>query len=190
MVQNSLALLGFSLLIAIELMQFRLPGFLTRILGYAGYGAVGVAVVILALTPRFAGAGFDSLSLEGAALILLSLISATLLAWSVFLEIPAERKRLGLGRGDLVSSGTYRLCRHPGFWWLCVLAICTATLKGFQSHSFFAFLMIGLDFLLVYIQDKYTFPRVFTGYSEYRKHVPFLIPRIRTGPSGGMRHTD
>ena len=32
------------------------------------------------------------------------------------------------------------------------------------------------NFLYVYLQDRYIFPRYIRGYDDYKRSVPFLIP--------------
>jgi len=108
----------------------------------------------------------------------IALVSAILLVWSVFFEISFHRKRLGLDLRETVKSGSYGLCRHPGFWWFSVFSLSVAILRGLDLYFFTISLMIGLDLLLIVIQDKYAFPRLFSGYDAYRKEVPFLFPRL------------
>jgi protein-S-isoprenylcysteine O-methyltransferase Ste14 len=110
-----------------------------------------------------------------------ALFSALLLLWSVFFEFIWIRKKRGIAAGATVDSGTYSLCRHPGFWWLAFLAVFLGILRGIERYYITIILMIALDFLLVFIQDRYVFPRVFPDYLEYRKKVPFLVPRPRRG---------
>jgi protein-S-isoprenylcysteine O-methyltransferase Ste14 len=111
-------------------------------------------------------------------LFAIALVSAILLIWSVFFEISFHRKRLGLDLQTTVKSGSYSLCRHPGFWWFSFFSLSVAILRGLDLYFFTVSLMIGLDLFLIVIQDKYVFPRLFTGYDAYRKEVPFLVPRL------------
>ena len=34
----------------------------------------------------------------------------------------------------------------------------------------------GMNLLYILLQDRYTFPRLFEGYDDYRKETPYLIP--------------
>ena len=174
MIQNSLAALGFFLLLLSDVLwtkgkksapSLRSIGYLTV------FGGLGYWV----LSPPSAGAPDSILS---AALIAVAAASSALLCWSVFIEIGIERKKYRLGPADVISSGSYSLCRHPGFWWFTILIIALGTLKGFSGHILTVFVMTGLDLLLIIVQDNCTFPKVFRGYSDYRKRVPFLIPRF------------
>ena len=33
-----------------------------------------------------------------------------------------------------------------------------------------------MNLLYILLQDRYTFPRLFEGYDDYRKETPYLIP--------------
>ena len=92
------------------------------------------------------------------------------------LEFIWVRWKRKLAPAVTVDSGTYGLCRHPGFWWLSFLVIFLNLLRGVRLYSIAMILMIALDLVLVFVQDRYIFPRVLPGYEEYRKRVPFLIP--------------
>lgn len=190
MVENSLSIAGFSLLILADLLWAKgRKG--ARILRGSGYFLVGAAVILFALAPNPwwpiplpAGAAFQQPGplpspLGAALLVLIIAASSFLLFWSVFLEIGIAKRRLGLGPKSIVSTGTYHWCRHPGFWWFASLMIAIGALRGFSAYYLTILLLIALNLLLILIQDRYTFPTVFCGYEEYRKNVPFLIPRIK-----------
>lgn len=174
MIQNSLAALGFSLLLVSDILwvKGKKPAAGLR---RTGYLAVFCGIGVWAFLPPSAGAPDNLLS---AALIATVAASSALLFWSVFIEIGAERKKHGLGPADVISSGSYGLCRHPGFWWFAILIIALGILKGFSANFPTILIMTGLDLLLIIFQDSYTFPKVFRDYDDYRKAVPFLVPRI------------
>ena len=117
-------------------------------------------------------------------LLLIIAASCAMLFWSVFFEIRIAKRKLGLGPADIVSSGTYRWCRHPGFWWFAILVVALGILRGFSGNFMTILLLIAFDLLLIFIQDRYTFPKVFCGYDAYKKSVPFLFPHIVTGRFG------
>ncbi len=174
MIQNSLAALGFSLLLFSDFLWvkgkmvapfLRGTGYLT-VFGSLGFWAVS--------SPSQTAPG----SILSLALVAAAGVSSVLLLWSVFFEIGIERKKLRLGSTDVIQSGSYSLCRHPGFWWFAFLTAALGLLKGFPDHFLTVLLMIGLDLVLIIVQDTYTFPKLFIGYSNYRKSVPFLIPRF------------
>ncbi|MDP2791226.1 MAG: hypothetical protein Q8O15_05650 [Rectinemataceae bacterium] len=174
MIQNSLAALGFSLLLYSDFLwvKGRKGAPALRRAGYLlVFGGIGLWAFS---TPSAVDLG----SLPGIAFIAVAAASSALLLWSVFFEIGIERKKRGLGAADVIQSGSYDLCRHPGFWWFAFLISDLGLLKGFFDHFLTVLIMIGLDLLLIIVQDSYTFPKVFKGYNDYKKRVPFLIPRF------------
>jgi len=192
MILNSLILTGFLLLMVADLLWVKGAGIASAVRA-TGYGIIGCAFGLFALAPNPSwpfpmpaelaerlsgwrpGPSLDPFFMVAAA------ISGSLLFWSVFLEIGIIRKKLRLGPSDIVRTGTYALCRHPGFWWLVFLVLAIGGLKGFTAYFVPIFMMISLDLLLILLQDRYTFPKVFPGYDDYKMSVPFLIPRKRTG---------
>lgn len=190
MVLDSLAIFGFLLLIMADFL--RVKGWkAVPVLQTVGYLAVGGALRFLALGLNpgdFAAGSPPASDFQGAIrpgtlfsilLILTALVSFALLLWSVFFELALARRKGKIKPGEIYSGGSYSLCRHPGFWWFCLLAASLGILRGFRENFFTIFLMIGLDLLLIFIQDRYTFPKVFHGYDEYKKNVPFLFPGMK-----------
>lgn len=176
MVQDSLAAIGFLLLMLADFLRVK-GGRGVPVLQAVGYLMVGAALGLLA-----AGQGANpSGTLFSILAILTALASGGLLLWSVFFELALAGRKGKIKPGETYSGGSYGLCRHPGFWWFCLLAASIGALRGFCENFFTIFLMIGLDLLLIFIQDRYTFPKVFRGYDEYKKSVPFLFPRMKKG---------
>ncbi|MCX7027317.1 MAG: hypothetical protein NT061_07535 [Spirochaetes bacterium] len=203
MVLNSCILAGFFLLFAADLLRVKRSLGTAQVLDGLGYTAIVLALLHLAFVPGPSwplAAGGSELRprLMGSAAVLVlgiaAIISALLLLWSVFIEIEWIRKKRRFGPEIIIDSGTYGLCRHPGFWWLSFLVLFLGILGGFKRYFLSMILLVGLDFLLVFIQDRYVFPKVFKGYKEYQKKVPFLIPRRggrlpwKTGEDGKGRN--
>ena len=185
MVINSCILGGFLLLFAADSLRLRRSGALPAALERLGYAFLLLSLALLAFAPRpswpfgYQNAGRGSPAFTGIPAFILAagaIAGASLLLWSVFLEFGWIRKKRKLRPEAIVDSGTYGLCRHPGFWWLTLLVVCLGLLKGVERYYITMILMTALDFLLVFVQDRFIFPRVFPGYEEYRKRVPFLIP--------------
>lgn len=151
-----------------------------------GYGLIGLAIVLLAFPKRRApgsiGPGLDL------ALLLGAIACGLLLGWTVFLEIGMERRKRGLPQGKAVRTGSYGLCRHPGFWCLSLLVLFLSLRGGFTSNLLLASTLVGLDFLLILVQDLYSFPKVFADYEAYKKQVPFLLPGVRRPSGRGKAH--
>jgi protein-S-isoprenylcysteine O-methyltransferase Ste14 len=197
MVLNLLAVFGFSFLLIAEFLGVRRKNPSVPFFSFAGYCAVGASVILLALspqpfwplgspTPTTLSIAHEPTAVAAAALLTLAALSGSLLVWSVFLEIPYLRKKYRLEPGSTISKGAYAICRHPGFWWFTLLTSSLAMLRGSTEYFFTISLMIGMDLLLIALQDIYTFPRMFSGYKEYRKSVPFLVPRL---PGSARKHS-
>lgn len=171
MVLIFLILAGFLLLLMADQLQIRKRLLLARNIQRIGYLLVLASFVDMALvsnpdtkpSPLFLGA---------------AILFGILLLWSVFFEFISERKKHGIPEDGLVTTGSYRFCRHPGFWWFALFSISFGVLRGISAHFVTIFLMNSLNLLLIFIQDRYIFPKVFQGYDEYKKQVPFLVPRI------------
>ena len=76
----------------------------------------------------------------------------------------------------LVTSGLYSLVRHP--WLLFYALAMVSLLLIFQTSLLLVATAtwIALDVLLVIIQDRYFFSRMFPGYAAYRSTTPMFIP--------------
>lgn len=110
-------------------------------------------------------------------LLVLGALSALMLVYCLFFALPFSDTYINPEkRRRVYSGGAYALCRHPGV--LCF---------------FFAFLFWGLaapgtpllpaglifslmDLLYAVFQDRFSFPKTFVDYEDYRERVPFLIP--------------
>ena len=194
MVSNSLGVIGFLALLSADFMLL-LGKKAAAAIQWAGYLGVGGATGLLAFAPTpwwplpgAAGAAAAApphgpSPLAMAALAAVAALAAALLAWSVFFEIGAERRKLGLSPSEAVRTGTYSRCRHPGFWWYAILVAALAAIRAVPSAFATAALFASLDFVLVLEQDILTFPKVLSGYDDYKRAVPFLLPRLRRAKS-------
>ena len=169
---------------------FRGLGYCLVIAALALYASPVVGAILRAFTAENARAeGFATEAAARAAalvsgrpalfylLFAFALGSAGMLAWTVFFELALGRKKMIADKTDTVSWGSYGTCRHPGFWWLALYMLSLASLRGFSPSVVPAFLVIFFNFLLIEVQDRYSFPRIFKDYKAYREKVPFLIPR-------------
>lgn len=184
MIQNTLVIAGFLLLIVSDLMAVR-GSRRAFAVALPGYGLAGVAMGIFllpvsqeqdqAVHTQALPATIDFIFLSVAA------IAAGFLVWTVFFEPSAERRKRKVPAGAVISTGSYGQCRHPGFWWFSIVAVVLGARNLAEGAVFLPtlitiFIMIAADMLLILIQDCYTFPRILDGYDEYRKAVPFLMP--------------
>ena len=112
--------------------------------------------------------------LLGGILLCLGLV---LLVYSVVLEIPWRQRRQAAGAGNgLIQEGTYALCRHPGALWMGLFLI--GWVLAFPGPEVVRLSVVWflLELLVVWVQDRWTLPRRFVGYAQYRHTTPFLIP--------------
>jgi protein-S-isoprenylcysteine O-methyltransferase Ste14 len=103
--------------------------------------------------------------------------SLCLLIYSLFVEIPFKQTYARPGVGDrLVKTGTYALTRHPGILWLGLFLLALLAVTRSKLLLIAVPLWLALDLLLVWAQDRFYFPRMFPGYSQYQHETPMLIP--------------
>jgi len=97
--------------------------------------------------------------------------------YALFINLPFRKTYIASGAGDkLVRNRLYTLVRHPGvlFFTLVLLSLILI------SHSYLLLIatpvFILLDIVLVVIQDKFFFVRMFDDYNSYKKITPMLLP--------------
>jgi protein-S-isoprenylcysteine O-methyltransferase Ste14 len=142
-----------------------------------GNGLLVYSVIMACLTP-------DKLPLPiwstwlGWALLSVSFL---LLLYSLFINLPFRKTYIATGVGDkLITTGLYALVRHPWLHWL-ILVMLSLILASRSSLMLIASpIWILLDILLVIIQDKLFFGRMFVGYDAYRRQTPMLVPNRRS----------
>jgi protein-S-isoprenylcysteine O-methyltransferase Ste14 len=174
------SLLGFSLWAALDLSLVRQmrPGSLTVSLLASAALAIAYRLSLPLGTPLGLPA---SIAYLGWCLAVLGLL---LMIFSIFIEIPWRARTVpgsdptGSWPTDaaLVTSGTYALCRHPGVLWMILFLFGAVLAVGHSGMLVTALLWIGLDVLLVGVQDRFIFPVRFSRYRQYQQTTPFLIP--------------
>ena len=108
-------------------------------------------------------------------------VGGALLIHSLFMSLPFRKTYVNDGVGErLVTTGLYALVRHPGVIWFTMLMLALIPVTGSRLMLIAAPLFIGLDILLVFLQDKYIFGRMFSDYAAYRRTTPMLIPNRRS----------
>ena len=108
-----------------------------------------------------------------------SLLSLALLLYALCFSLPSGTYEDPARRRCVYDRGLYALCRHPGFPAFVLLYVCLAMLLGQRSWPCFA-LLCGLNFVYIVLQDRWTFPQIFSDYEAYRRKVPFLVPNTRS----------
>jgi len=107
--------------------------------------------------------------------------SFLLVVYSLFINLPFRKTYLATGvGGELITSGFYALTRHPGVLWTVLLMGGLILVSRSRLVMAATPLFILLDLLVVSIQDRYFFGRMFAGYDAYRKKTPMLIPNAKS----------
>ncbi len=107
----------------------------------------------------------------------LLIASLYLMLHSLYISLPFRRTYVASGvKQELVTSGLYSLVRHP--WLLFYALTMVSLLLVFQTRLLMVAIpaWITLDIMLVVIQDRYFFSRMFSGYAAYRSTTPMFIP--------------
>jgi len=108
-------------------------------------------------------------------------VSLPLLVHSLFINLPFRRTYVATGVGDkLITTGVYALVRHPGVLWFSLFILSLIPVSRSSLLLVAAPVFILLDILLVVIQDKFVFGRMFDGYDSYRQETPMLLPNRRS----------
>jgi len=170
---------GFMTLLVAELRHLRRNTRLP-IKGHRFLQAFGYSLIALGFSTSFfdARVSDNSPMFVRAILLMLTLIGGALLVWTTFLEIPLGMAKFKIAPGHAYNLGSYRRCRHPGFWWFLLFSASFAAWEGSALGFARIFVANLLNLLLIFLQDKYTFPLQFVNYREYAAVVPFLIPKL------------
>ena len=75
---------------------------------------------------------------------------------------------------DVVDTGLYALCRHPGVLFFGGLYLCLHF--GINLPWTDTIVYIVLNVILATLEDRFFFPEFLEGYDKYREKVPFLLP--------------
>lgn len=148
-----------------------------QMVGLLSFLLIGYSTVMVCITPV-------KVDLPGYVVplgILILIVAAFLLIYSLFIEIPFHatyaEKRLS---NKLITSGTYALVRHPGLLWLTLLYISLILLFPSPTIIVATIIWLIMDLIYIVLQDKLFFPRMFPEYKSYRKLTPFVIPNRRS----------
>ena len=172
-----LGIIGFIVIHLFDLVSLKRVPRAKPIVWASGSGLLIYSLVMICLTPdklvlpvwlTWLGWGLLSLSLP-------------LLIHSLFVGLPFRKTYLATGIGDrLITTGVYALTRHPGVIWFTILMLALIPVSGSRLLLIAAPVFIALDILLVAIQDRFIFGRMFDGYESYRRRTPMLLPNRRS----------
>jgi len=108
-------------------------------------------------------------------------LSLSLLLYSLFINLPFRKTYIATGVGDkLITTGLYALVRHPGVIWFVLLMLSLILVSKSSLLLVAAPIFILLDVVLVIVQDKFLFIRMFDGYKSYQRETPMLVPNRRS----------
>ncbi len=107
--------------------------------------------------------------------------SAVILINSLFINLPFKRTYIERGSSNqLITTGLYLLVRHPWFHGFFLIIISLILLTGSTLITYALFTWAPLVILLIFIQDRFLFHRMFPGYYNYQKNTPMLIPNKKS----------
>jgi protein-S-isoprenylcysteine O-methyltransferase Ste14 len=108
--------------------------------------------------------------------VLLSL-AFILFMYSLFINLPFKKTYVDSGFSDkLIKNKLYMLVRHPGVMFFSLVLIGLVLISRSYLLLIATPFYIMLDVILVIIQDRYFFAKMFSDYSSYRKETPMLLP--------------
>ncbi len=107
--------------------------------------------------------------------------SLFLLAYSLFINLPFRKTYITTGVGDkLITTGLYALVRHPWIHWFILLLLSLILVSRSSLLLIASLIWILLNIVLIIVQDKFFFGRMFAGYDQYRKETPMLLPNRKS----------
>lgn len=109
---------------------------------------------------------------------ILALFSLILLIYTLFGAIPFKKTYIEYERNNVVHTGIYALCRHPGVLWFFFFYLFLALTLESRLMLIAALVWTFMDLVYVFIQDRWIFPITLDNYQTYKKEVPFLLPNL------------
>lgn len=164
---------GFGIIHLFDLVAIYRIRYLKPVMWITGIGLLVIAAYGIAVSAD----GIDlPVWLTGAGYGLM-LASTAVLAWALFASLPFRQTYLDTGIGqDLVTTGMYGLVRHPGIYPYAGLMLSLVMIFPSTDMLAAAGIWLGTDLVLIWVQDKYLFPRMFAGYRQYQADTPMLVP--------------
>lgn len=108
-------------------------------------------------------------------------VSILFLLYSLFINLPFRKTYIASGVSEkLITTGLYALVRHPGVHWFILILLSLFLVTGSKMLIAASVVWILMDILLVVIQDRFFFGRMFEGYDDYRQTTPMLVPNRKS----------
>lgn len=102
-----------------------------------------------------------------------------LLIYTLFFALPFDSTYCqDADNHPVCRTGMYGRCRHPGIWWFFGLFAGLGMAAGDGEQLWLGLVLSGLNLLYAWYQDRWIFVEEFSDYEDYRKDVPFLVPRL------------
>lgn len=173
MIYVAVGCLGFFVIHLLDVVSLKRVPRVKPITWVAGVGLLVYALVMvsvqpdkLPLSPGYTWLGWFMLS-----------ISVLPLVYSLFLNLPFRETYVAAGVGKkLVTTGLYAVVRHPGVHWFILVMLSLVLISRASLLLIAAPVFILLDIILVIVQDRFFFGRMFDGYDRYRRETPMLVP--------------
>jgi protein-S-isoprenylcysteine O-methyltransferase Ste14 len=164
---------GFIIIHLSDYISLRKISLLKPIVWLLGTAILVYAVIKICNTP---GKFLLPFWLTGISWFLL-IISLAAMLYSLFINLPFRKTYVSRGYGDkLIKTRFYKLVRHPGVPFFVVFMVALLIVSRSKQILVVAPVYVLLDIVLVIVQDKIFFPRMFQDYKIYQKETPMLIP--------------
>ena len=172
-----IGVIGFTVVHIFDLIALKKVPRLKPVVWFVGIGLLIYSLVMICLSPDklvmpdwLTGVGWGVFGL-----------SVALLIHALFISLPFRKTYIEEGVGEkLVESGFYALVRHPGVIWFTLFMLALIPVAKSRLLLTAAPIFIVLDIVLVIIQDKFLFGRMFPSYGDYRRETPMLLPNRKS----------
>ncbi len=102
-----------------------------------------------------------------------------LLIYTLFFALPFDSTYCqDADNHPVCRTGMYGWCRHPGIWWFFGLFAGIGMAAGGGEVLWLGLVLSAMNLMYAWYQDRWIFAEEFSDYEDYRREVPFLIPRI------------
>lgn len=168
--------LSFFLFIAFDINKIKYLNKYLNITYPMGFALLGLSTIALLLCK------YESVAYYPKPLwITFTVISLILLINNLFFLLPFNDTYVKAEqRNAVVSTGVYSLCRHPSSFWFFLFYLFLWLASGKLIMLWAGMIWTVLNFLYVYVQDRWIFPHMLNGYDDYKKNVPFLLPNCKS----------
>jgi protein-S-isoprenylcysteine O-methyltransferase Ste14 len=168
---------GFIIIHSVDFVSMKKIPLIKPVIWIAGLGLGLYALIRMCLSP-------DKLVLPVWSTVfgwIILIISLLVFLYALFVNLPFKKTYVDTGVGDkLIKTGLYSLARHPGAIWFILFMLSLVLVSKSSVMAIAAPIFMILNTLLVIIQDKIFFTRMFDGYHQYQKETPMLIPNRRS----------